>query len=297
MARKIAIANQKGGVGKTTTSVNLAAALALAGHRTLLVDLDPQAHATLGLGYTRQEVKRSVYDAIIEQSVTPEMLLGGHVSNLDVLPSSIALAGGEVELVGLPDRDVRLRQALMTVDGQYRFILIDCPPSLALLTINGLTAADAVLIPVQCEYYAIEGLSRLLDTIGLVRRTRNPCLEIEGVLLTMYSSRLNLAQQIVQEVRGYFGDRVFATVIPRSVRLAESPSFGQSILQYDRTSPAAEAYQALAREVLDHNQECQLVPRPSSLVDEGRSDGIASLVLCPATAPDELTKDEATAKR
>lgn len=250
MARKIAVANQKGGVGKTTTSINLAAGIALTGRRVLLIDLDPQAHATLGLGIDKKEVRLSVYDAIVQQQVTSEMLVNGRVANLDILPAGIALAGGEVELVGLDDRNTRLRQALSPVEDAYSHIIIDCPPSLALLTINGLTAADSVLIPVQCEYYAIEGLSRLLETINIVRQTLNPTLEIEGVLLTMFSSRLNLAQQVVQEVKAYFGDRVYQTVIPRSVRLAEAPSFGRSIFQYDRTAPAAQAYEALCREVL-----------------------------------------------
>jgi len=250
MARKIAVANQKGGVGKTTTSVNLGAALALAGQRTLLVDLDPQAHASLGLGCTRDDVKSSVYEAIVEQVIPADAIIAQRLPNLDLLPSGIALAGAEVELIDLPDRDRRLRRALETVNGNYAYVLIDCAPSLAVLTISGLVAADSVLIPVQCEYYAIEGLSRLLETINLVRQTGNPCLEIEGVLLTMFSPRLNLAQQVVQEVRNYFGDKVFNTVIPRSVRLAEAPSYGQSILQYDRSSPAAQAYEALGREIM-----------------------------------------------
>ena len=265
MAWKIAIANQKGGVGKTTTSVNLGAALALAGRRTLLVDLDPQANATLGLGCTGNDVKRSVYDAIVEQQVRADMILAGRVPNLDLLPANIALAGGEVELVGLEDRDLRLHRALATVENEYDYVLIDCPPSLALLTINGLTAADSVLIPVQCEYFAIEGLSRLLETIEIVRRTGNPCLEIDGVLLTMYSPRLNLAQQVVQGVRAYFGEKVYRTIVPRSVRLAEAPSFGQSILQYDRGSPAAQAYEALAGEILEHSNSREATLEPQGI--------------------------------
>ena len=227
----------------------------------------------LGLGWDKAEVKQSVYDAIVEQKVTPEMILDGRLPNLDLLPANIALAGGECELVGMAERDLRLRRALATVEDNYRHVLIDCPPSLALLTVNGLTAADSVLIAVQCEYYAIEGLSRLLETINLVRQTSNPPLEIEGVLLTMYTPRLNLAQQVVQEMRGYFGDKVFNTVIPRSVRLAEAPSFGQTIFQYDRNSPAAFAYQALGREILSHDSGR---PLPGNTIPNSRPHGLAN---------------------
>lgn len=250
MARKISIANQKGGVGKTTTAVNLGAALARADRRTLLVDLDPQAHATLGLGYDKQKVGKSVYEAMIREVIEPEMLLSYSVPKLWLLPANIALAGGEIEFAELPNRNERLRQALRTCERDYDYILIDCPPSLAVLTLNGLVAADTVLIPVQCEYYAVEGLARLLDTINLVRQSLNPGLAIEGVLLTMCTPRLNLTQQIIDEVRRYFGNLVFNTTIPRSVRLAEAPSFGQTIFDYSHQSPGAIAYETLCRELL-----------------------------------------------
>jgi chromosome partitioning protein len=251
MARKIAVVNQKGGVGKTTTTVNLGAALALARRRTLLVDLDPQAHATLGLGYPRRNVPAAVYEALVKGRVEPGMILDGRTPNLELLPAGIALAGAEVELVGLEQRELRLRKALASVAADYAYILIDCPPSLGLLTVNGIAAADSVLVPVQCEYYALEGLSQLLETINAVRQTLNPSLEVEGVLLTMFSSRLNLAQQVMAEIRSYFGDRVFKTVIPRSVRLAEAPSFGKTVFGYDPHSPAALAYQVLSTELLN----------------------------------------------
>jgi chromosome partitioning protein len=250
VTRTIAIANQKGGVGKTTTSINLAAALALNGRQVLLIDLDPQAHASLGLGVDRQEVRKSIYDALVGEQVTPDVLISGGIPNLTLIPANIALAGGEVELVGMEDRSLRLTRTLAGIAGNYDYIIIDCPPSLAILTLNGLAAANSVLIPVQCEYYAIEGLSRLLETINLVRQTLNPSLEIEGVLLTMFSPRLNLAQQVVEELRKCFGDKVLATVIPRSVRLAEAPSFGKSIFEYDRSSSGARAYEALGAEIM-----------------------------------------------
>jgi chromosome partitioning protein len=258
--RRIAVCNQKGGVGKTTTSVNLAAALARRSGRTLLVDLDPQAHATLGLGVDRSTLETSVYEALVETQRTEGAIIRDLAENLDLLPGSINLAGAEVELVDNEKRDIRLSQALGLVESRYRFIIIDCPPSLGILTVNGLVAAQGVLVPVQAEYYALEGISRLLETVNMVRHGPNPSLEIEGVVLTMYSSRLNLAQQVANEVREFFKAQVFETVVPRSVRLAEAPSFGKTIFDYDRHSHGAEAYSALAEEVLARRRIVPEVP-------------------------------------
>lgn len=250
MARRIAVCNQKGGVGKTTTAVNLAAGLARRLGRVLLVDLDPQAHATLGLGIDRAKLTVSVYEALVEAQRVDEAIIGDRASQLDLLPGAIDLAGAEVELVDASEREYRLSRALGLVDPRYQFVIIDCPPSLGLLTVNGLVAAHSVLVPVQAEYYALEGISRLLDTINMVRHGLNPSLEIEGVLLTMYSSRLTLCQQVAAEVRGFFKEQVFETVVPRSVRLAEAPSFGKTVFDYDGHSAGAQAYGALADELL-----------------------------------------------
>jgi chromosome partitioning protein len=250
MVRRIAVCNQKGGVGKTTTAVNLAAALARRAGRTLLVDLDPQAHATLGLGVDRTTLGVSVYHALVEAQRVEAAILADRAEGLDLLPAAIDLAGIEVEMVDVDGREGRLDRALGLIDRDYRFVVIDCPPSLGILTLNGLVAAHGVLVPVQAEYYALEGISRLLETINLVRRGLNPGLEVEGVLLTMFSSRLNLARQVADEVRSFFGEAVFETAVPRSVRLAEAPSFGRPVLDYDAGSPGALAYLAVADELL-----------------------------------------------
>lgn len=258
MGRIIAIVNQKGGVGKSTTAVNLGACLAAAGHRTLLVDLDPQANSTSGLGIERDLGASTMYDVLLNGAEVASITVSTMVSGLDVAPSSIHMAGAEVELAGADGAEGRLRRALFHAD--YPLVLLDCPPSLGLLTVNALTAATEVLIPLQCEYYALEGLKRLLQSIELVRRHLNPSLEISGVLLTMYDSRTNLSDQVAAEVRQFFGDKVYQTIIPRSVRLAEAPSHGKPITMYDPNSRGAQAYQALAQEVIASGRHPSLAP-------------------------------------
>ena len=249
MTRILAVANQKGGVGKTTTSINLAASLTLAGRRVLLIDLDPQGNATMGSGIDKRTVKATVYDVLLGA----QPLSGAKVkasANYDLVPANRELAGAEVELVDLPERETRLREAIKEVEDGYDFVLIDCPPALNLLTVNGLCAAQAVMIPMQCEYFALEGLSDLVQTIKKVRVNLNPRLEIEGLLRTMYDPRNTLSQQVSDQLQQHFGDKVYRTVIPRNVRLAEAPSYGSPAVVWDRASKGAQAYVALTEEIL-----------------------------------------------
>ena len=263
MTHVYALVNQKGGVGKTTTAVNLGAYLAAKGQRVLLIDIDPQANATSSLGFDKQQIKRSTYHILIDEVPLPQTIQLTKRLRLDLAPSSSALAGAEVELVELAERERRLKRALTEVQANYDYILIDCPPSLGLLTVNALTAAQGVLVPVQCEYLALEGLSQLMNTIQLVRKALNPGLVVRGLIMTMYDSRMKLAQQVVNEARAHFGNRVFNTLIPRSVRLSEAPSFGEPILAYAPTSSGGIAYDQLADEVLnaDRAADAQLAAR------------------------------------
>lgn len=250
MSKILAIANQKGGVGKTTTAVNLSACMATLGCKILMVDIDPQGNATSGSGVDKGDVDECVYDVLVDEVEIEKVIHSSAIENLDVVPSAIQLAGAEIELVSTISREVRLKRALEKVKDTYDYIIIDCPPSLGLLTINALTAADAVIIPVQCEYYALEGLSQLLNTVRLVQKHLNHHLAIEGVLLTMLDARTNLGLQVIQEVKKYFQDRVFKTIISRNVRLSEAPSHGEPIIMYDSRSKGAEAYLDFAKEVI-----------------------------------------------
>lgn len=251
MAQIIAVANQKGGVGKTTTAINLSAALARLKKKVLVVDIDPQGNATSGLGLPKEEIKHCIYNVLVDGLPLEEIIVKSQWKNLDVVPASIELAGAEIELVAMVSREDKLKKALAGQVDIYDYILIDCPPSLGLLTLNALNAAQSILIPIQCEYYALEGLGQLMNTISLVRKHLNENLQLEGVLLTMYDTRTKLSEQVAEEVRKYFKQYVYQTVIPRNVRLSEAPSYGQHILEYDPKSKGAKLYMTLAAEVLN----------------------------------------------
>ncbi|MEW8977813.1 MAG: AAA family ATPase [Symbiobacterium sp.] len=255
MSRVIAIANQKGGVGKTTTAVNLSACLADLGKRVLLIDVDPQGNATSGIGIDRRKLKVSIYDVLMDDMPLLDAVVETRVRGLSLLPATIDLAGAEIELVPRLSRESRLKVALDPVRDQFDFVLMDCPPSLGLLTINALTAADSILIPIQCEYYALEGLTQLMDTFRLVREALNPRLEVEGVVLTMFDGRTNLSIQVVEDVKRFFKGQVYRSIITRNVRLSEAPSHGLPITLYDPRSKGAEAYMELAREVIERVEE------------------------------------------
>ena len=254
MGKIVAIANQKGGVGKTTTAVNLTVALGAKGFRTLLVDVDPQGNSTSGLGINKRGLEFSTYDLLVGDTPAEKMLVQTEFENVDLLPSNIELAGAEIELVEMQDRALQMKKALIEMKSVYDFILIDCPPSLGIITLNAFTACDTLLIPIQCEYYALEGLSQLMATLRQVKRLYNPNVDIEGVLLTMYDSRLNLTVQVVEELKKYFPQKIYRTVIPRNVRLSEAPSFGQPVMYYDRASKGCAAYEQLTQEFLEKNK-------------------------------------------
>lgn len=254
MARVICIANQKGGVGKTTTTVNLAASLTTLNKRVLIIDLDPQGNASSGLGIKRHENhENNIYQVLIGEKTIQEATQNTQVEGLKIVPANPDLVGAEIELVDMPQREYRLKNAIALVANQYDYVLIDCPPSLGLLTVNALSGANTFLVPLQCEYYALEGLSQLLNTAGLIKKSLNPELKIEGIVLTMFDQRNNLSHQVVSEIRTHFGDKVFESVIPRNVRLSEAPSHGQTIIEYDSKSPGAKAYKELARELVERS--------------------------------------------
>jgi len=250
MAKIMAVTNQKGGVGKTTTAINLSACLAFYKKRVLLVDIDPQGNASSGMGINKDKIQRCIYDVLINQVPIDEIITSSQIRNLDVLPSTIQLAGAEIELVTYISRENRLKHSLKPIKDKYHYIIVDCPPSLGLLTLNSLTSADSIIIPIQCEYYALEGIGQLLNTINLVKENLNPSLEIEGILFTMYDRRTNLSRDVVNEVKKYFKGRIFESIIPRNVRVSEAPSYGKPVVVYDKSSKGAKAYRKLAKEVI-----------------------------------------------
>lgn len=250
LAKIIAVANQKGGVGKTTSAVNIAAALGFNKKKTLLIDVDPQGNATSGVGIDKRSVKHTTYDLLVNDTKAQEIIVKTPFDNLYIMPSGIDLAAAEIEIMDFENRSYRMKQAIVSIKAEFDYIVIDCPPSLGLITTNALTAADTILVPIQCEYYALEGLSQLMNTVRRVKRQTNPHIDIEGVLLTMYDGRLNLTQQVVTEVKRFFPKKVFATVIPRGVRLSEAPSFGMPVIYYDKSCKGAHAYLELVNEIL-----------------------------------------------
>ena len=254
MGKTVSVINQKGGVGKTTSAVNLAAAVGSKGYKTLLIDIDPQGNATSGFGINKREVEVSSYDILVRAEKAKNAVIKTSFTNVSVIPSNIDLAGAEIELIEMKGRESNLKNAISLIKDEYDFIFLDCPPSLGLITINALTASDTIFIPIQCEYYALEGLSQLVATVRQVKKLYNPLIEIEGILLTMYDGRLNLTQQVVEEVKKFFPKKVYSTYIPRNVRISEAPSFGQPVIYYDRKSKGSEAYLSLADEFIKQNK-------------------------------------------
>ncbi|NOQ74808.1 MAG: AAA family ATPase [Crocinitomix sp.] len=266
MGKIIAITNQKGGVGKTTTAINLGASFGVLEYKTLIIDADPQANATSGVGFDPRNVKRSIYDCLVNEAEAKDLILETENPNLDIIPAHIDLVGAELEMINMPNREHKLKQALQGIKDDYDFILIDCSPSLGLITVNSLTAADSVIIPVQCEYFALEGLGKLLNTIKIVQTRLNPELDIEGIVLTMYDTRLRLANQVVDEVKTHFQELVFNTIIHRNTRLGEAPSFGETIIMHDATCKGAINYLNFAREVLQKNDLTKMKNKDKQLI-------------------------------